>query len=394
LHAELAIERTAEGTDRDAAVHHARQALVEVDRAPAAGTTTLPEAMLVLAFADHAEEAQTRIDDWLALAQRNVWPLGVSVGSTCASLAALYRGSIGDAVAHARGAVAGDAEIRLAPVTVAFLIEALIERAEIDLAFQELAERELDGTLPLIWAGTPLLLARGRLHAAAGNHRTAVSDLLETGRRCAVWSMTNPAMVPWRSTVAVSLARLGDRDQAIALAEEEVELARRWGAHRAIGISLRAAGMIHNGAPGIELLRMAADVLASSPAPLEHARARCELGAALRRAGHRSEARQELRRALDLAHRLGGTAVAIQARDELRIAGARPRRAATRGRDALTPSELRTARLAAAGQTNREIAESLFVTLRTVETHLTSSYAKLGISSRRQLPARLDAPAD
>jgi DNA-binding CsgD family transcriptional regulator len=394
LHAELAIETTAEGTDRDAAVQHARQALVAADEAPAAGATTLPEAILVLAFADHAEEARTRIDNWLALAQRNVWPLGVSVGSTCASLAALYRGSIGDAVAHARGAVAGDAEIRLAPVTVAFLVEALIERAEINLAFRELAERELDGTLPLSWASTPLLLARGRLHAAAGNHRTAVTDLLETGERCAAWSVTNPAMVPWRSSAAESLARLGDRNRATALADEEVELARGWGAQRAIGVALRAAGMIRNGAHGIELLRQAAEILESSPAPLEHARALCELGAALRRAGHRSEARQKLRSALDLAHRLGGTTVANRARDELTIAGARPRRAATRGRDALTPSELRTAQLAAAGRTNREIAESLFVTLRTVETHLTSSYAKLGITSRRQLAARLDAPAD
>jgi DNA-binding CsgD family transcriptional regulator len=201
-------------------------------------------------------------------------------------------------------------------------------------------------------------------------------------------------MVPWRSSAAESLARLGDRNRATALADEEVELARGWGAQRAIGVALRAAGMIRNGAHGIELLRQAAEILESSPAPLEHARALCELGAALRRAGHRSEARQKLRSALDLAHRLGGTTVANRARDELTIAGARPRRAATRGRDALTPSELRTAQLAAAGRTNREIAESLFVTLRTVETHLTSSYAKLGITSRRQLAARLDAPAD
>jgi DNA-binding CsgD family transcriptional regulator len=201
-------------------------------------------------------------------------------------------------------------------------------------------------------------------------------------------------MVPWRSSAALSLARLGDRTQATALAHEEVELAHRWGAQRAIGVAVRAAGIIHDGEKGIELLRQAAEILESSPAPLEHARALTELGAALRRAGHRNEAQQPLRSALDLAHRLGGTAVANQARDELSIAGARPRRAATRGRDALTPSELRVAQLAAADRTNRQIAESLFLTLRTVETHLTNSYAKLGITSRRQLAARLDAPAD
>jgi DNA-binding NarL/FixJ family response regulator len=394
LHCQLAIETTARGVDREAALRHARAALVAIDEPPAAGATTVPEAMLVLVFADHADAARTQMDSWLALARSHVWPLGVSVGSTCASLAALYRGSVGEAVAHARGAVAGDAEVRLAPITVAFLVEALIERGELGLASRELAERGLDGELPLAWATTPLLLARGRLHAAAGDHRAAVRDLLATGQRCSAWQVANPAMVPWRSSAAVSLARLGDRNRAAALADEEVELARGWGAQRAIGVAVRAAGMICDGEQGIELLRQAAEILESSPAPLEHARALTELGAALRRAGHRSEARQQLRSALDLAHRLGGTSVANRARDELTIAGARPRRAATRGRDALTPSELRVAQLAAAGRTNREIAESLFLTLRTIETHLTSSYAKLGITSRRQLTARLDAPAD
>ena len=393
LHCQLAIETSARGVDREAAVRHARAALA-ADEPPTADATTLPEAMLVLVFADHADAARTRFDGWLAQARSDVWPLGVSVGSTCASLAALYRGSVGEAIAHARGAAAGDAEIRLAPITVAFLIEALIERGELDLASKELSERGLDRELPLTWATTPLLLARGRLHAAAGDHRAAIRDLLETGQRCASWQVVNPAMVPWRSNAALSLARLGDRNRATALAEEEVELARNWGAQRAIGVAVRALGMIRDGNHGIELLRQAAEILESSPAPLEHARALTALGAALRRAGHRNDARQHLRTALDLSHRLGGTAVARQARDELTVTGARPRRAATRGRDALTPSELRVAQMAAAGRTNREIAESLFLTLRTVETHLTSSYAKLAITSRHQLAARLDTPAD
>ena len=96
-----------------------------------------------------------------------------------------------------------------------------------------------------------------------------------------------------------------------------------------------------------------------------------------------------LREGLDLAHSLGGIALADQARHELVIAGARPRRDALRGRDALTPSELRVARLAAAGQTNRQIAQALFVTQRTVENHLTNAYAKLGIGSRPDLAAAL-----
>jgi DNA-binding NarL/FixJ family response regulator len=86
---------------------------------------------------------------------------------------------------------------------------------------------------------------------------------------------------------------------------------------------------------------------------------------------------------------MGGLTVAERARRELVVAGSRPRRDATRGRDALTPGELRVAQLAATGKTNRQIAQTLFVTQRTVENHLTSTYAKLGITSRGALAAAL-----
>lgn len=153
----------------------------------------------------------------------------------------------------------------------------------------------------------------------------------------------------------------------------------------AIGVALRAAGIAHGGEQGLALLRDAVAVLASSTAPLEHARALTDLGAALRRAGRRAEAREHLRTGLHLAHQLGGLRVADHAREELTIAGGRPRRDALKGRDALTASELRVAQLAAEGRTNREIAEHLFITLRTVEAHLTSTYGKLDITSRHQL---------
>jgi DNA-binding CsgD family transcriptional regulator len=80
------------------------------------------------------------------------------------------------------------------------------------------------------------------------------------------------------------------------------------------------------------------------------------------------------------------------ARAELRLAGARPRRIAQTGRDALTPAELRVAELAAQGDTNKQIAQALFVTLRTVEMHLSNSYRKLDIETREQLPAALGDP--
>lgn len=144
------------------------------------------------------------------------------------------------------------------------------------------------------------------------------------------------------------------------------------------------------GADGIELLRDSVAAVEDSPAAYERARSLTELGAALRRAGHRRDAQQPLREALDLADRCGALRLARRAREELVAAGARPRRAALSGRESLTPSERRVAQLAADGLSNREIAQALFVTLRTVEGHLTQTYTKLDISSRDALSVALE----
>jgi DNA-binding CsgD family transcriptional regulator len=150
--------------------------------------------------------------------------------------------------------------------------------------------------------------------------------------------------------------------------------------------------VVEERARGIELLRKAVALLERSPARLHHARALADLGAALRRGGKRREAQQTLRLALDLADECGGKAVADQARAELVITGARPRRARINGVGALTASERRVAQLAAEGLTNRQIAQALFVSHPTVVTHLSHCYQKLDIRSREQLAAALAAP--
>jgi DNA-binding CsgD family transcriptional regulator len=189
------------------------------------------------------------------------------------------------------------------------------------------------------------------------------------------------------------LLQLGREDEARQLAAEEVENARNWGTPRALAGALRAAGLLEGGERGLALLEEAVGVVGSSPAKLEHAKSRTELGAALRRANRRSEAREHLRQAVELATICGATALVERAERELLATGARPRRVALSGVDSLTPSERRVAELAAAGPTNREIAQTLFVTQRTVEVHLTSIYRKLAISSRSQLAAALaDSP--
>lgn len=389
LRAQLALETAAAGVDRATAIDHARHVLASAHELTL-GASTVPEVALVLTFAALPEEAWRATACSLATARRLGWPLGVATSSTSAALTALHLGWISEALASARDAMAPGAESPFAPIAIAFLIEALIERGETASAHDELAKHELDGELALIWPTTPLLLARGRLQATTGNHLEAIEDLLEAGARVEMWGLSNPAITPWRSRAAVSLAAVGRRAEAVRLAGEELELARRWGTARAVGVALHAAGVAHGDDEGIELLFRAARTLQVARAPVEHARSLIDLGAALRRRGGRSQARDRLRHGLDLAHRHGALALADQARQELRVAGARPRRDALHGRDALTSSELRVARLAAEGRTNNEIAQLLFVTLRTVETHLTSSYLKLGIRSRRQLSGALN----
>ena len=116
------------------------------------------------------------------------------------------------------------------------------------------------------------------------------------------------------------------------------------------------------------------------------------MGALLRRRNQRSEARHPLRQAVDAAYRLGAAALARRAETELRTTGAKPRRVLLSGLEALTASERRIAELAAKGLTNREIAQTLFITARTVEGHLTNVFTKLDVKARTALPAALAAP--
>jgi len=163
-----------------------------------------------------------------------------------------------------------------------------------------------------------------------------------------------------------------------------------FGAPRALGVALRVVGLAEGGAGGLERLHEAVASHRASPAALELAHSLTELGAALRRGGERAAGREPLAEALELAVRCGARRLAARAREELRATGARPRRAWRTGVEALTPSELRIVRLAAGGRTNREIAHELYVTLKTVEGHLSRAYTKLEINGRPELPGVLE----
>jgi DNA-binding NarL/FixJ family response regulator len=222
-----------------------------------------------------------------------------------------------------------------------------------------------------------LLLARGQAEQALERSEDYERHVAE---------VPNPAWAPWRSLKAQALARLGRTDEALPLVEEELELTRRFGAPAPIGRSLRVLGTLRRDA---EALEQAVAVLEGSTARLERAKALAELGALLRRERKPSEAREPLRQALELATVCDAAPVADHARTELYAAGARPRTEALSGVESLTPSERRVAELAAEGGSNKEVAQTLYVTPKTVEVHLSNAYRKLGIRSRRELSAAL-----
>jgi DNA-binding NarL/FixJ family response regulator len=178
-------------------------------------------------------------------------------------------------------------------------------------------------------------------------------------------------------------------DEAKALVAYELDRARAMGLRRSEGVALRAAGMLEGGSDGIDLLRQSLAVLEKADALLERARTLVELGAALRRANQRAAAREPLTAGLDLAHGGGAERLAARALEELQASGARPRRQRVFGPDSLTSAEARVARMAADGMTNKEVAQALFVTAKTVENHLGVVYQKLGVRSRLDLRGAL-----
>jgi DNA-binding CsgD family transcriptional regulator len=201
--------------------------------------------------------------------------------------------------------------------------------------------------------------------------------------------VANPIASRWRSRAALAHLSLGEQDEARGLAAEDLDRARRWGTARGIGMARRASALVE--AAPVDGLREAADVLAGSPARLEHARALVDLGAAMRRDNRRAEARGALEEGLELAERCGAGALAGVARTELLAAGGRSSDPYGEGLAQLTVSERRVAELAAEGRSNPEIAQALFVTRKTVETHLGHVYRKLDISGRGELPQAMAA---
>ena len=348
-------------------------------------------ATFALLWTERHGQLRPLLDGSIARAQATGDSSRLVMGLLARGWLALRCGDLRAAEADTRTALAAtelSALLMFRVMSAGVLIQALVEQDELDAAERTLAMLGDETETGSLIAAVPRF-ARSRLRAAQGRVAEALEEFLAVGAVMTRAHVLSSCGLAWRSEAALAHLALGDRDAAVRLAGEELELARAFGTPRALGVAMRAAGIVAGGQRGEALLREAVDALERGEATLERARALTDLGAMIRRRNRRTEARALLREALDAAHRSGAKRLARQAETELRATGARPRRVVLTGLDSLTASERRIAELAGQGLTNREIAQTLFVTSRTVEGHLTSVFRKLLVGSREQLPDAL-----
>jgi DNA-binding CsgD family transcriptional regulator len=351
--------------------------------------TALAGAAIALTWSDQLEEAAGVQDLAIAEAQRRgaapmfIWSVAYR------SYTAWRAGDLEVADDHAERAL--ELARELGPFQLAPIYDGgvFVERGRAQQAADLLEPLDLSEDRSPGWQ--VLLAQRGQVRVGLGDLERGVADLLEADRRMSAARLQLSVLTDWVPAATLALTRLGRLEEARELASRELNEAVAFGAPRRHGIALSTCGTVDPGDRGLAWLRDAVAVLERSAARLEHARALVNLGAGLRERDDRAKAREPLTQALDVAHRLGASTLADRARAELIASGARPRRPARSGRDSLTPAELRTASMAAQGLTNRQIAQALFVSARTVEAQLHQAYSKLAIAGRAQLGEALAA---
>ncbi|WP_233223426.1 AAA family ATPase [Amycolatopsis sp. CA-128772] len=381
---------TLQGRPAAGAVAQAAQVLRIGDVAP--GGWAVLGAVLTLYLADRPEPALAAITGVLDHAQRRGEAWTSVLAATVRACIHQFCGNLTDALADAQYSFDVITQEHWAPgiampqTVLGSLLVYQGDPAGAERALAAIVRPRLeDFTLEYHW----YLVAKARLRAALGDAEGALAVLRTCGESLKGSGIGNPVLAPWWYEAAGLLAGLGRTAEGEAVLDDVEPAVRRWGTGRGLGMLETSRGVLATGDAAIERLRHAAELLADTPAKVELANAEYLLGRRLLARGDAEGARDRLRRSIELS---------VLSRDRRQLALSLPALAEAGGRmhrgtgspsDALSGSERRVAQRAAEGATNREIAESLFITQRTVEVHLTSVYRKLGIAGRADLAVAL-----
>ena len=354
-------------------------------------TLALTAALIVLVWTDHGSDARPTLDGLVSRARSLGSPNGVAHFVCFRGILAAREGRLAEAEADLAESVA----FNLAEPTpegmswpLAYLLTVAAGRGGDEPVLD--ADRVLGDELG-DWFGSALLVEhRAAFALQHGRYADALRQLDDAARRWQELGVTGPPFASWRVERSIALTHTGERQDAQRLAREHADLARRAGSVRELARAQHAFALADPSPDAEQLLRETAALLEETVAPLEQARVLSDLGDLLRREGRRTDAREPLRHALDLAHRCGAIRLAGEIDARLRAAGGRPRRPYVSGAEALTPAERRVAVRAATGRSNREIAQALFISLNTVETHLRHVYRKLEITNRADIAAQIE----
>lgn len=349
--------------------------------------------ILGLRWSDRLDLAERLLNRSVSIARRRGSMLDYANSLDLRSELYVRRGLLREAEADARDSLATGIERSwLFARGVKPLLQSLAGQGRTDEA-EAIMEREFgERPLPNVPPMVGLIFARAEVLATSGRHAHALEAFDDAVARGARWGGTSPSQIGDILIAARSHQALGEGDAARARIAEAEALAAQWGTPGAHGEVLHAKAMLGRGEDRLATLHEAVALLERSPARLELARALADLGGALRRANHRRDARDPLRRAHELAHECGAEPLVTRSRQELAASGVRVQRERLTGSRSLTPSERRIAEMVAGGSSNADVAQALFVTVKTVEMHLTNIYRKLGIAGRSDLGRALGRP--
>lgn len=272
------------------------------------------------------------------------------------------------------------------PLSILMMVDTALENHE--AAAERLRQVVPEAMFSTVW-GAHYLRARGHHFLATDRALSAVSDFRAAGGLSERLGLDFPALFPWRGDLALANMRLGRTVLAHRLLTEELEHPRL--DVRAKGVTLRLLASCSDPSRRQVLLERAIDHLERSEDRLELSRALRAMSRVLQQSGQNEQARSTARRAAQEARicRTGGEEPAERESPEPDPTVPGPRAATTSEHEQLSEAERRVATLAARGLTNREISGQLFITVSTVEQHLTRIYRKLGVTRRSNLPTHL-----